>query len=334
MRNYVGLASTYHDPAIAIVDSKGAVVFAEGAERYLQNKRAIGVAADDPVRIKDLLKRYCEPDADIVFARTWNLDWTPEAFAKVHYVNDAMARASRGDREGVTGPLRQVFDYLGISLDEPDSRGARYLMHYMRWNYDLFTSDKHAGANLKYRIRQGAADFGREPLERAFDHHLVHAATGCFTSPFEEAVCFVADGSGSDMKTNSFYKYQKGKLEPIPAPAGTPLGYGSLGFFYLALCEACGFDPTSGEEWKVMGLAPYGRLDPELHELMTSMYVHTPLSLVPARDFAAKLTKLFERRRPAGAHPREAADMAFTGQRVFGELSKMLLDDLYALGIS
>ena len=40
-RNYVGIACTGHDNAIAIVDSSGEIRFAEAAERYLQVKRAL-----------------------------------------------------------------------------------------------------------------------------------------------------------------------------------------------------------------------------------------------------------------------------------------------------
>jgi carbamoyltransferase len=37
---YIGLGNTFHDPALAIVNSAGEVLFAEASERYLQNKRA------------------------------------------------------------------------------------------------------------------------------------------------------------------------------------------------------------------------------------------------------------------------------------------------------
>jgi carbamoyltransferase len=38
---YIGLSITYHDPALAIIDEQGDVLFAEATERYMQNKRAI-----------------------------------------------------------------------------------------------------------------------------------------------------------------------------------------------------------------------------------------------------------------------------------------------------
>ena len=43
---YIGLANGIHDPAMAVVDSDGEVIYAEGTERPLQNKRAVGLTAD------------------------------------------------------------------------------------------------------------------------------------------------------------------------------------------------------------------------------------------------------------------------------------------------
>ena len=38
MKYYIGLSVTYHDPALAIIDEQGKVLFAEATERYMQNK--------------------------------------------------------------------------------------------------------------------------------------------------------------------------------------------------------------------------------------------------------------------------------------------------------
>ena len=71
-RNYVGLGTSPHDPSIAIVDERGTIVFAEGCERYLQNKRAWGSLPDDFVRIQSLIREYCSADADLVIASSWH----------------------------------------------------------------------------------------------------------------------------------------------------------------------------------------------------------------------------------------------------------------------
>jgi predicted NodU family carbamoyl transferase len=71
-KNYIGLACTGHDNALAIVNSKGKIVFAEATERFLQNKRAISAVPDDLIRVGKLIKEYCEPDANFVVAKTWS----------------------------------------------------------------------------------------------------------------------------------------------------------------------------------------------------------------------------------------------------------------------
>jgi carbamoyltransferase len=43
---YIGLSITYHDPALAIINDQGEVLFAEATERYLQNKRALNCPAE------------------------------------------------------------------------------------------------------------------------------------------------------------------------------------------------------------------------------------------------------------------------------------------------
>ena len=55
---YIGLSCTGHDNAVAIVDPEGRIVFAESAERYLQNKRALGYTAEDHLRIEKLVDEY------------------------------------------------------------------------------------------------------------------------------------------------------------------------------------------------------------------------------------------------------------------------------------
>ena len=65
-RFYIGLAATYHDPAIAIVDDTGRVLFAEACERHLQDKRAFNAPADHLVRAPELIREYCGAGAELV----------------------------------------------------------------------------------------------------------------------------------------------------------------------------------------------------------------------------------------------------------------------------
>lgn len=52
---FIGLSVTYHDPAVAIVDSSRKLLFAEATERHLQLKRALNCEPDGLYRIVDLL---------------------------------------------------------------------------------------------------------------------------------------------------------------------------------------------------------------------------------------------------------------------------------------
>ena len=84
------------------------------------------------------------------------------------------------------------------------------------------------------------------------DHHLSHAASAFFPSPFEEAVILTADGVGEWATTtvavgkNNNLEIKKEILFPH-----------SLGLLYSAFTYYAGFKVNSGE-YKLMGLAPYG----------------------------------------------------------------------------
>ncbi len=84
------------------------------------------------------------------------------------------------------------------------------------------------------------------------DHHLSHAASAFFPSPFEEAVILTADGVG-EWATTTVAVGKKNGLE-IKKEIHFPH---SLGLLYSAFTYYTGFKVNSGE-YKLMGLAPYG----------------------------------------------------------------------------
>ena len=84
------------------------------------------------------------------------------------------------------------------------------------------------------------------------DHHLSHAASAFFPSPFEEAVVLTADGVG-EWATTTVAVGKKNNLE-IKKEIHFPH---SLGLLYSAFTYYVGFKVNSGE-YKLMGLAPYG----------------------------------------------------------------------------
>lgn len=90
------------------------------------------------------------------------------------------------------------------------------------------------------------------PIE-IVEHHLSHAASAYYFSGFEEAAIFTVDGVGEWATTtyNSAAGAEISKLEQVDFP-------NSLGLFYSAVTGYLGFEVNEGE-YKVMGLAPYGR---------------------------------------------------------------------------
>jgi len=84
------------------------------------------------------------------------------------------------------------------------------------------------------------------------DHHLSHAASAFFPSPFEEAIVLTADGVGEWATTT--VAVGKGNKLNIKKEIHFPH---SLGLLYSAFTYYTGFKVNSGE-YKLMGLAPYG----------------------------------------------------------------------------
>ncbi len=85
------------------------------------------------------------------------------------------------------------------------------------------------------------------------EHHLAHIASAYYCSPFDGlAAGFSYDASG-DFASAMAARCEGNRitvLDKVRLPD-------SLGFFYTAMCQFIGFD-AFGEEYKVMGLAPYG----------------------------------------------------------------------------
>jgi carbamoyltransferase len=95
-------------------------------------------------------------------------------------------------------------------------------------------------------------DFNDDKKIYFSDHHLSHAASAFFPSPFEEAVVLTADGVGEWATTT--VAIGKGNNLEIKKEIHFPH---SLGLLYSAFTYYTGFKVNSGE-YKLMGLAPYG----------------------------------------------------------------------------
>ena len=166
---------------------------------------------------------------------------------------------------------------------------------------------------------------------RDYNHHLTHAAYACFTSPFDEAVCMVVDGYGEGV-SHSFYHYAGGELIPLEYERSASNRYGSLsslGLFYgYTVCSLFGLEITNGEEWKVMGLAPYGRLHPEFLELLQRHIRVDGFDFVMDEQAGRSYTAMRRFARGPQQSLDDLADIAFTAQHHFNELLFQILGRL------
>ncbi len=117
----------------------------------------------------------------------------------------------------------------------------------------LWIKEKLFQKNLLFnKLKEHDENFKSDKNIFFSDHHLSHAASAFFPSPFEEAVVLTADGVG-EWATTTVAVGKKNDLE-IKKEIHFPH---SLGLLYSAFTYYTGFK-VNGGEYKLMGLAPYG----------------------------------------------------------------------------
>lgn len=120
------------------------------------------------------------------------------------------------------------------------------------WIKEKLFMKKHIWGELE-KIHQ--AKLKKRPDLIFPEHHLSHAASAFFPSPFDEAAILTIDGVGEWATTTICYGQENSitNLREISFPH-------SIGLLYSAFTAYCGFKVNSGE-YKLMGLAPYGHID-------------------------------------------------------------------------
>ncbi len=98
----------------------------------------------------------------------------------------------------------------------------------------------------------GLDEYVVRPRMRYVEHHPAHLASAAFVAPFDDAAVCAIDGFGDFVSTS--WGVVRGTSLDVRERVFFPH---SLGLFYLALTQYLGF-PNYGDEFKVMGLAPYG----------------------------------------------------------------------------
>lgn len=302
----IGLATTFHDPALAIIGPDGEVLFAEATERYLQYKRAPNCEPDSAPRMETLLKRYIPADAEVRIATSWGEEFS--GFL------DQMGRAGSFTLDA----LLKLSPELNRSL--VPERTERALVG------SLHLAQQRAGFGVLLGLDRAHGKANVTGLKR-YGHHLSHAAYACWSSPFENAACLVVDGMG-ETGASAIFALENGRIREVKRHRGRE----SIGFSFGLVTDLAGFDQAKGEEWKIMGLAPYGTSDPELMALLRRLYRIEGHKLSFAKaDIVQAVAAEILARRPADALERGWADLARCGQDVFAEMMEALLAETAAL---
>lgn len=152
----------------------------------------------------------------------------------------------------------EQIDYVAF-YDKPLLKFERLLESYLAYcpaGYRSFARAIPSWAQQKIRlpqqIRRGLGGAYKKRIVFA-RHHESHAASAFFPSPFEEAAIVTMDGVG-EWTTSSLGVGRGNKLQLLCEQRFPH----SLGLFYSAFTYFTGFKVNSGE-YKLMGLAPYGR---------------------------------------------------------------------------
>lgn len=157
----------------------------------------------------------------------------------------------------------QDIDYISF-YDKPFTKFERLIETYLAFAPRGFLSFKTAlpvwmteklfqKTLLLRKLKAHAPDFDWEKRLLFSEHHLSHAASAFYPSPFDDALVLTMDGVG-EWTTTSVAHGQGNRLQ-ILKELHFPH---SLGLLYSAFTYYTGFKVNSGE-YKVMGLAPYGR---------------------------------------------------------------------------
>lgn len=218
----LGISALYHDSAAALVED-GRIVAAAQEERFTRKKH--------DSRFPVHAVQYCLTEGGIELGDVDHVVFYDKPFLKFERLLETyLAFAPHGIKSfAMSIPL-----WLREKLFLKDllQKEFRKINSVGKWNGQVLFSE----------------------------HHLSHAASAFFPSPFEEAIVLTMDGVG-EWATTSAAIGKGNKLEVIKEIHFPH----SLGLLYSALTYYTGFKVNSGE-YKVMGLAPYG--EPKYAELI------------------------------------------------------------------
>jgi carbamoyltransferase len=179
-----------------------------------------------------------------------------ERFRRIKHVTGFPAKA-----------IEACLEMGGISAKEIDLFAVSRRPRAHLWRKALFVLQHRPKRTLADRARNmasinrlsktvadavGLDESAVRPRMRYVEHHPAHLASAAFVSPFDDAAVCAIDGFGDFVSTS--WGTLSGTSLDVRERVYFPH---SLGLMYLALTQYLGF-PNYGDEFKVMGLAPYG----------------------------------------------------------------------------
>lgn len=252
------------------------------------------------------------------------------------------------DSEFPAGAVQYCLDAAGITIEEVDYIGfyEKPFVKFLRiletclaaWPRTYWSWVKSMPLWINSKLRVGSLiqeKLGTQKDIIFCEHHLSHAASAFLVSPYDEAVILTMDGVGE--WTTTAYGLGHGTKIEFEKEIRFPH---SIGLLFSAITAYLGFK-VNDAEWKVMGLAPYGkptylekfrqvvdsRPDGSFHLNMEYFSHHYSTKSM----FNSRWEKLFgqARRRPETELSEFHYDIAHSGQKIVEELVVNLARALY-----
>ncbi len=153
--------------------------------------------------------------------------------------------------------IRYCLAQAGLAIEDVDEivHAFDYSPHRKVFSLDPVSTDLYENVfSRQALLRLIDRDLPCFPPQRVhhLNHHLAHAASAYFTSGWDQCLAIVVDGMG-ETQSATVYRARGGKLEKIHEISAND----SIGILYSLVTLHLGFDFNS-DEYKIMGLAPYG----------------------------------------------------------------------------
>lgn len=193
------------------------------------------------------------------------------------------------------GISAEELDYIAIGRD-PKAKLNKKLLYLMKnplgsldTVINRFQNTRNVSSlEVEFEKALGVDASVIKPKIQQVEHHRSHLASAFFVSPFDEAALLSVDGSGDF--TTSMIGVGRGNQIEIIDSVDFPV---SIGTFYTSFTQFLGF-PYYGDEYKVMGLAPYGepkyvdKIEDVLMPTDNGLFAWNPKYFKSAREVVVK----------------------------------------------